>query len=392
VAAAAPAAMGAGAVMNRGPLIHSVDDARRLARRRVPRMVFDFVDGAAGDESLSMLNRHALRRIRLLPRVLADVEARDLRTPLLGMTMDLPFGFAPMGMCNLAWPGADMMLARAARRRGVPLCTATAASTSLEEMHRHSGGRAWFQLYAGLAEEFTMELVRRARDAGYRVLVLTADVPVLARRRRDERSGFKVPFRMGLKQLADFAARPRWSLAVAAAGVARPMNYATSESGRDFVRAESRAADMRFLRRLRDRWPGKLLVKGVMSADDALRIRDAGADGVYVSNHGGRQLNSAPPAIQALPGIRRAVGGGYPLVFDSGIRSGEDVVKALACGADYVMVGRPLLFAIGAAAEKGLVRIVDILAEEVSLTLALTGLRRVADISANILAPEANHG
>ena len=319
------------------------EDARQAARRRLPRMAFDFIDGGAGEERASRRNREALARIELMPRVLVNVEARRTACDLLGRGWNLPFGIAPMGMCNLAWPGADRAFGDAARDHSIPHCLSTAASTALEDGRARAGDSAWFQLYVS-APETGWDLVRRTRDAGYEHLVLTVDTPVLSRRRRELGRGFKVPFRLGPSQVLDFALHPRWSLATLMHGVPEFANNRLGTGGlsRAFDRSRGRGgADWAFLDELRDRWPHRLIVKGVLSAADAVRIRDAGADAVYVSNHGGRQLDSAPAAIDALPGIRRSVGPDYPLLFDSGLRDGEDIVKAYALGASFVMLGRP---------------------------------------------------
>ncbi|MGI9405168.1 MAG: alpha-hydroxy acid oxidase [Hyphomicrobiaceae bacterium] len=366
--------------------IHSVEDARVLARRRVPRMMFDFVDGAAGDETGVAHNRSAFRDIKLQPRVLVNVETCDLTTSLFGTAYGLPFGFAPMGMCNLTWPGADAMLAREAVNRNLPTCVSTASSTTLEEMRTLSQGRAWFQLYAGESREATFAFVDRAAAAGYGVLVLTVDVPQVSRRIRDLKNGFQVPFRLGAKQVLDFACHPHWSIATLLAGIPKPMNYETSDEGSSFVRGESRrGTDYNFLAALRERWSGKLVVKGVTAPDDAQAIRAAGADAIYVSNHGARQLDSAPPALKVLPAIRDAVGPDYPLIFDSGVRCGEDVVKAIALGADFVMLGRPLMYAIGADSARGLGGLLDILAHDINVVMAQLGVTRTDDIGAEVL-------
>ena len=354
--------------------IQCVEDARRAARRRLPRMLFDFIDGAAGEERAGRRNREALGRIELLPRVLVNVEARRIACDLLGRRWDLPFGIAPMGMCDLAWPGADRAFADAARDYSIPHCLSTAASTSLEDCRARAGESAWFQLYVS-APETGWELVRRALDAGYEHLVLTVDTPVLSRRRRELRRGFKVPFRLGPSQLLDFALHPRWSLETLARGIPRFGNNSPDRGGssRAFDRSRSRGAvDWAFLDALRERWPHQLVVKGVLSPDDAAGIRAAGADAVYVSNHGGRQLDSAPAAIDALPGIRRAVGPDYPLLFDSGLRDGEDIVKAFALGASYVMLG--------------VHRIIELLAEETGVALAQIGRTDIGALDERVLA------
>ena len=366
--------------------IHCAEDARARRRRRMPRMMFDFVDGAAGEEQAARRNHEAIGRLRLQPRVLVDVDRRSLATRFLGRDMGLPFGIAPMGMCDLAWPGADRALAAEALRREIPLCLSCAASSTLEQVQALSAGRAWFQLYVGQSLPSAMAMVDRAPAAGYEVLVLTVDVPQVARRVRDLRNGFRVPFRIGPRQFLDFACHPRWSLETLLHGVPRPRNYDTPAGGGGFARDDSRGGtDWAFLDRLRSHWRGKLVVKGVLQADDALRIRDAGADAVYVSNHGGRQLDAAPAAVDILPRIRAALGPDYPLLFDSGLRSGEGIVKALALGADFVMLGRPLLYALGADGARGLATLIDILAEEIGTTMAQIGRTRIAAIDAGVL-------
>ena len=369
------------------PRLYGTDDARTMARRRMPRMIFDFVDGAAGSETADRLNRAAIDRIRLQPRVLVNVENRRLSKPILGREMALPFGIAPMGMCDLTWPGADRALAAQAVRSGIPLCLSSAASTTLEAMHPLAAGLAWFQLYVGESEDAAMEMVDRAEAAGYEVLILTVDVPQTSKRLRDQKNGFRVPFKLGPRQFLDFALHPRWAIETLLSGVPKPMNYETAKHGHGFVRDESRGrTDWAFLERLRARWKGKLVVKGVLNSDDAIRVMDTGADAIYVSNHGGRQLDSAPAAIRVLPAIRDAVGKDYSLIFDSGLRNGEGIVKALALGADFVMLGRPIMYALGADGARGLSTLIDILADEISVTIAQLGCRRVEDIDAGVLA------
>lgn len=370
--------------------LHCTEDARRLARRRVPRLMFDYVDGAAGREIGERLNRSAIESIRLQPRSLVNVDQRSIETRIFGKTMTLPFGIAPMGMCNLTWPGADGMLAAEAARHGFPICLSTVASTTIEEMWALSQGQAWFQLYVGQSLEAGLEMADRAAAAGYEFLLLTVDVPQVSRRIRDLRNGFLVPFRIGPRQFLDFACHPRWSVETLIRGAPKTANVDETKGGKaskGFVRSDSRGrVDWYFLDQLRQRWKGKLIVKGVLSPVDAVRIKDAGADAVYVSNHGARQLDSAPPAIQALPLVRDAVGPDYPLIFDSGLRSGEDIVKAYALGADFVMLGRPMLYAIGADGARGLATLIDILADEISVVLAQIGRTRIDDLDGSVLA------
>ena len=367
--------------------IFSIKDARELSRKRLPKLVFDFIDGASGDEKLAEINSIALDQIRLEPKVLRNVEKRSLKKKVLGYEFNFPFGFAPMGMTNLSWPGADSMLAAESARNNIPTCVSMASTTTLEKMYELSEGHSWMQLYIFQDENFVMELLERAKNTGYEVAILTVDVPVLSRRTRDDKNGFSYPFKIGPKQFFDFATHPTWSLSTLMSGIPKPMNYVTSKSGDGiFKRKESRGStDWNTLKRVRDKWKGKLIVKGVMSPDDAIKIKEAGADAIQVSNHGGRQLDSATAAINMLPLIRKSVGSNFPLIFDSGIRSGSDIVRALAFGADYAMIGRPVMYAMGADGKKGLRRIVEIIKEEVSTTLGLVGLNDINEVTSEIV-------
>ena len=370
--------------------IFSVEDARILAKKKLPRLMFDFVDGASGDETLCEINSSALNQIRLEPRVLRNVEKRNLKKTILDIECDLPFGFSPMGMCNLTWPKADEMLANESLINNIPNCVSMASSTSLERMFELSKGKSWIQLY-NFNENFVMEILERAHQTGYKVAILTVDVPIQFRRAKDDKNGFTVPFNIGPKQILDFATHPLWSLSTLLSGIPKPLNYETSKSGNKFVRSQSRGAtDWDTLKRVRDAWKGKLIVKGVMSPKDAVKVKEAGADAIQVSNHGGRQLDSALPAIEALPLIRNIVGKEFPLIFDSGIRGGSDIVRALALGANFVMLGRPLMYGIGADGSRGLKKILNIIKEELSTALGLVGLTDVNEISSEIIAEKYN--
>ena len=273
--------------------IFSIEDAKKLSKKRLPKLVYDFIDGASGDEKLSEINSFALDQIRLEPRVLRNVEERKLKKNILGFKYDYPFGFAPMGMTNLSWPGADSMLAKESARNNIPTCVSMASTTTLEKMYELSEGHSWLQLYIFQDEAFVMELLDRAEKTGYEVAILTVDVPVLSRRTRDDKNGFSYPFKIGPKQFFDFATHPVWSISTLLNGIPKPMNYETSKSGKGiFKRKESRGkTDWETLKRVRSKWKGKLIVKGVMSSDDAVKIKEMGADAIQVSNHGGRQLD-----------------------------------------------------------------------------------------------------
>ena len=342
-------------------------------------MVFDYIDGAAGEETGAALNRRALSELRLRPRALVNTSARDVSVEVFGKRQGAPFGIAPMGMCNLSGPGADMALARLAARTPIPHCVSTVASTPMETIIETAQGNAWFQLYFSGDGSGAMKLVERAKAAGYETLILTVDVPEVGRRPRELRHGFAMPFRIGPSQFIDFALHPRWSLATLFAGRPQMANF----DGKDFVfdRSESRAAaDWSYFARLRDAWDGNLVVKGVLDAEDAARLKAEGADAIQVSSHGSRQLDAAPPPILMLPKIREAVGPDFPLFYDSGIRSGEDVVKAYAMGADFVFLGRILQFAYAAGGEAGLAALWRVLLQEVELTLAQIGKTGFSDL------------
>ncbi len=357
--------------------IHCAEDARRLARRRLPWMVFDYIDGAAGSEVGAARNRAAMDAMTLRPRILRDVSDRSLESLVFGKPSQRPFGIAPMGMCNLSGPGADLMLARLSARYSVPLGVSTVASTPMEEMLDVSEGNAWFQLYFSGDGSGTAKLVDRAKAAGYETLVLTVDVPEVGRRPRELRHGFRMPFRLGPRQFLDFALHPRWSLSTLALGKPQMANFLME--GYTFDRTESRAkADWDTLARLRDQWPGHLVVKGVLDAEDAVTLKTAGVDAIQVSSHGARQLESAPAPFSVLPDIRAAVGEDYPLFYDSGLRSGEDALKAIRNGADFTFFGRILQFAIAAGGEAGLNQLWQVLSDEMSIAMAQIGATRVA--------------
>ncbi|MEM8554808.1 MAG: alpha-hydroxy acid oxidase [Pseudomonadota bacterium] len=372
--------MGAGA-------IHSAEDARRIARRRLPWMVFDYIDGAAGGETGAERNRKAFDQTLLEPRILREVSERSQATTVFGHRCERPFGIAPMGMCNLSAPGADLMLARLAAQYRVPHGVSTVASTPMEDILAASGGHAWFQLYFSGDGAGSFKLVERARDAGFKTLVLTVDVPEVGRRPRELRHGFKMPFRIGPSQALDFAMHPRWSISTLLAGAPQMANF--QKPGFSFDRTESRGkADWDTLQRLRAAWPGNLVVKGVLNVQDALKLRAAGVDAIQVSNHGARQLESAPAALDRIPPLRQALGSDFPIFYDSGVRCGEDVLKALHAGADFVFLGRVLLFAIAAAGEVGLKQLWDVLSSELDLAMAVTGL---VDLEGLRAEPQPHH-
>jgi L-lactate dehydrogenase (cytochrome) len=359
-----------------------------MARRRLPRMIFDYIDGAAGTGYGELLNLSALANVRLKQRVLVDVSIRDLSVPVFENKCLLPFGVSPMAMCNLAAPHADRDMARLSARYKTPFGVSTLSSSTLEQLLEWSEGCAWFQLYFSGDGTQTFKLLDRAKQAGYRNLVLTLDVPEVARRPLDQRNGFTIPFRIGPRQLFDLLSHPRWTLGQVIAGLPEMANFAAE--GFHFERTASRGkADWTTLRQIRDRWPGKLIAKGITSLDDALRLRQEGVDAIQVSGHGGRQLDALPPPILQLGAIRKAIGHEYPIFYDSGIRSGEDIVKAYAMGASFVFLGRSMQYAAAAGSRAGLEQWWKTLSDDVSITLALLGKTGLAGLVDSALAEGA---
>ncbi|HWK28164.1 MAG TPA: alpha-hydroxy acid oxidase [Solirubrobacter sp.] len=363
---------------------HTIDDLRALARRTVARPVFDYVDGAAGDEVTSRRNRAAFARVELRPRTLVDVSDVTLATTVLGRAVALPILAAPTGLTGLTHPDGEVAVARAAHAAGSLSTVSTLSSCSLEEVHAAAPGRKWFQLYVLRDRGLTAALVDRAEAAGYEALMLTVDVQVAGVRDRDVRNRFSVPPRLTLRTLADGARHPRWTAAFAARPRITPGNFGLGGGAASLAAHVNRQFDPTLtwedVARLRERWRGPLLIKGIMRADDAVRAAEHGVDAVVVSNHGGRQLDHAQATIDALPAIADAVGDRVELYLDSGVRRGTDVVKALALGARAVLVGRPLMYGLGAAGEAGVRRAFAILRAELATALALAGCPGLEDL------------
>ena len=373
--------------------IHCLDDMRLAARGRMPRFAFDFIDGGAGDETGLERNRTAFREVVLRPRTLRDVAVRTQAVEVFGTACDGPVGIAPIGLANLAGPGTDEAFAMAARRAGVPHVLSTTASTTIERAAELAEGWLWFQLYVSDDEKTAGDLMRRAADAGVRVLVLTVDVPAAGRRLRDARNGFGMPLRLSARTLFELASHPRWSLAMAWHGAPEFANLGRYGGGSRETRPMAAVIQSQMsahlgpdrIARLRDAWKGRFVVKGVLDPGDAETAVAIGADGVVVSNHGGRQLASAPASIEALPAIAQAVGGKTTVMLDGGIRCGEDVLRAYALGARYVFTGRPFLWGAAVAGLPGVERVFEILRQETDQALAQVGCPRIADLGADYL-------
>jgi isopentenyl diphosphate isomerase/L-lactate dehydrogenase-like FMN-dependent dehydrogenase len=372
---------------------HSIADLRRIARGVLPRSVFDFVDGGAGDELTLAANRDAFDRLRIVPRILRDVSAPDLSTRFAGEALPTPLVIAPMGSCALVRPGADIAIARAAAKRGIPYTLSTMSTTSIEAMARAVDGPLWFQLYVLKDLAFNEALMERAAAHGYRTLVVTVDLQAGGKREKDLRNGISIPLRWSARHLWEGVRRPGWSLRLLAGGMPRFENvrgYLGDTSAgltiAALVGANLHAGfDWALFDRLRQRWKGRLVVKGVNHPEDAAELIRRGADGLWVSNHGGRQLDGAIASIDALDGIRQAVGPSVPLIIDSGIRRGADLLKARAMGASAGAIGRAALFG-AALGEGGAERVLDILLDEIRLGLKLSGSPDFLGIDRGFLA------
>jgi (S)-mandelate dehydrogenase len=372
----------------------SIEDLRRLAKRRLPRAVFDFFDGGAEDEVTLRGNRAAFERVRLLPKVLVDVASVDLGAPLLGAPSALPLAIGPTGGISAGRPGAELMLARAAKALGVPFTLATPAAFTLEQVATEVGGRLWFQLYAVRNRPFREKLVERAKAAGYEALLVTVDLPVSGKRERDPRNGFVTPFKPNWRNSRDVLFKPAWLLDVARHGLPGMANLEgypfSALNPTDLATAVGRemdpALDWEAAKRLRDLWPGKFLLKGIERPDDAARAAAMGCDGIVVSNHGGRQLDGAVPTLDALPAIARAVEGKITVLLDGGVRRGADILKARALGAHGVLVGRATLFGVMAGGEPGARHALEILRSEYERTMKLCGVRTAAEIGPDLIA------
>ena len=372
----------------------SIEDLRRLAKRRLPRAVFDFFDGGAEDEVTLRANRAAFESLRLLPKVLVDVSATDLRATVFGREMAFPLAIAPTGGISAGRPGAELMLARAAKARGVPFTLATPAAFTIERVAEEVGGRLWFQLYAVRNREFREKLVQRAKQSGYEAMLVTVDLPVSGKRERDPRNGFVTPFKANWRNSRDVLFKPGWLADVARHGLPGMANLEgypfSALNPTDLATAVGRemdpALDWEAVKRLRDQWPGRFLLKGVERPDDAERAAAMGCDGIVVSNHGGRQMDGAAATLAALPAVARAAGSKLTVLLDGGVRRGADILKARALGAQAVLVGRATLFGVMAGGEAGATHALDILRTEYERAMKLCGVRTTAEIAPDLIA------
>ena len=375
----------------------SVEDYRALARARLPRMLFDYIDGGSGDELTLAANRDDFRALRLRQRVMRDVSTIDTSTRLFGDAAALPVVLGPVGLAGMMARRGEVQAVRASDAAGVPFCLSTVGLCSVEEVRAASTRPFWFQLYMMRDRGFVRELLQRARAAGVTTLVFTVDLAMVGARYRDRRNGMGGGLTMGgqVRKWLNFAAHPRWLVDVALGG--RPLVFgnlahkiAAARTVNDFRAWIDSQFDpsvtWRDIEWLRGEWPGTLIIKGILDPEDATAAAGTGAQGIVVSNHGGRQLDSARSAIAMLPRIRDAVADRTEILMDGGVRSGQDIVKALALGARGVMLGRAWVWALGARGEAGVRDVLAILRKEMAVTLALTGVTRAHEVSPEVLS------
>lgn len=373
--------------------VTNIADLRELARKRVPRAFFEYADRGSYDESTLRENRRAFERIRFRQRVMADVDQRSLATTVLGQPLSMPLAIAPTGLTGLQHGSGEIHGARAAAKAGIPFCLSTMSICSIEQVRAATDTPFWFQVYVMRDRGFTRELIRRARAAECSALMLTADLTVQGQRHREIKNGLSVPPKVTLRNLFDIASKPRWAWNVWRAPSRSFGNLDGKVQGADSLTTLAQWIARQFdptlnwddLAWIRELWPGKLIIKGILDPEDAKLAVQHGVDAIVVSNHGGRQLDGAPATIDVLPAIVDAVAGGTEVLFDSGITSGQDLLKALALGARAGLIGKAFLYGLGAGGEAGVTQAIELIRKELSTTMALTGALDAANVSRDIL-------
>jgi L-lactate dehydrogenase (cytochrome) len=375
------------------PVITCIEDLRRLAQARVPRMFYDYADSGSWTESTYRANEADLAPIRLRQRVAIDVDSRSLRTRMLGQDVAMPVALAPTGLTGMQHADGEILAARAAERFGVPFTLSTMSICSIEDVAAHTTAPFWVQLYVLRDRQFVEGIIERARAARCSALMLTLDLQILGQRHKDVKNGMSAPPKPTLRNLLNLATKPRWCRAMLKTRRRHFGNIVGFAKGVDDLSSLSAWIGQQFDPRLswndvdwiKKRWGGKLILKGIMDPDDARRAASSGADALIVSNHGGRQLDGAPSAIQALPPIAEAVGSRIEVWMDGGIRSGQDVLKAIALGARATLIGRAFLYGLGALGEAGVTRCLEIIRNELETTMALCGRTDIHAVDRSVL-------
>lgn len=371
----------------------AVSDLERRARRRIPHFAWEYLASGTGDDVSLDRNRAALHEVKLMPELLKGPLDPVIETELFGVQYSAPIGIAPIGLTGLIWPGADRALAETAARRRIPYILSTVGTEQPEVAGPAAAGMGWFQLYPPRDESLRKDLIERVADAGFTALVITADVPAPSRRERQRKARVRVPPVIGPRLIAQAALRPAWSVALLRNGLPRfrtleqYLETATMRNAAGFVGASlGGSLSYEYLSRVREQWEGPLVVKGILDRGDARRCVEHGADALIVSNHGGRQLDAAPASIEALPGVVAAVGSDIPVLFDSGVRHGLDVARAIALGASFVFCGRAFMFGLGALGERGPSHVLDILTEGLINTMHQTGCEELTQLKQRLVA------
>lgn len=375
------------------PLIRTIEDLQALARRRVPKMFYDYMQGGSWKESTSRANLADLSKIQFHQRIGVNIEKRNLATQIVGQSVAMPVVLGPIGMCGLQRADGEILAARAAEASSVPFCLSTMSICSIEDLAQHVRQPFWFQLYIMRDRSFVEKLIMRAHGAKCPVLIVTMDLQILGERHKDLRNGLTAPPKLTPQFLLDLLLRPHWSLEMLQTrrrGFGNIVGHVSGVKDIASLSAWTTAQfdpcvsweDIAWIRRL---WKGKLIIKGVMHSEDARKAIDAGADGLVISNHGGRQLDGAPSSISVLPQIKKVVGAETELLFDGGVRSGQDVLRALALGAHGVLLGRAYLYGLGALGQEGVQLCLEIIERELSLTMGFCGRTDVRSVDENIV-------
>ncbi|MCI2399913.1 alpha-hydroxy-acid oxidizing protein [Aliiroseovarius sp. N1Y82] len=369
----------------------AISDLRHSAKQRLPGFAFEYLDSGTGRELGVARNRQALDDILFLPAILHGNLVPDLRCKFLGQDFDLPIGIAPVGMSGMIWAGAETLLAKGAVSANIPYCQSTVAAEGPEEVGPHVGQNGWFQHYPVNSADIRRDMLKRIRAAGFTKLVMTVDVPGESRRERQRRAHVAMPPKLTAKVAWQVLTHPAWALAMARVGAPRmpfPESYVEASGSDAFVHAGRVIRgwpDWDYLQALRDDWQGDLIVKGVQDPDDARRMAALGVNAVWVSNHAGRQFEAGPAAIHRLPLIREAVGADLPLIYDSGVESGLDIMRAIALGADMVFLGKAFHFALAALGAKGIAHLLHILRADMVANMSQIGAARLDDLPARLL-------
>ena len=373
--------------------IACIEDLRALARRKVPKAFFEYADGGSYNEETLRANRAELEPIKLRQRVMVDVSERSLATTIVGQKVSAPFALAPIGLCGMQHGDGEILSAQAAEEAEIPFILSTMSINSIEHVAEATTKPFWFQLYVIRDRGFSKDILSRAAKAGCNALVLTVDLQVLGQRHRDLRNGMTVPPQIRLKNIVDMATKPEWVFSILKGKSKTFGNLAGHVKGMDDVTSLAQWTNQQFdpalswkdVDWIKKVWPGKLIIKGILDVEDAKTAVELGADAIVVSNHGGRQLDGTQSSISALPAIAQAVGSDTEVLFDGGIRTGSDMLRALALGARACLVGRAYIYGLGAGGKPGVAKAIDILKKELSVSMALTGTTRVGDIGPQIL-------